>query len=552
MVGTERTLRRAGIVAVMVVVIACFAAAKASAAPLALISNPEVGSVSVVNTQTNAMVGEPIELGGHPKSIAITPDGRFAYVANEESHSVEVIELATRRIVGEPIEIGGQLGPIAVSPDGKTVYVGDSTAKKLVAIDTQTDRVTDTASLGSWATGIAIAPDGKTAYMAEQDAQAVETVDTQSMARIGAPIPLTENPQGVAVAPDGKSVYVADENSGVAVIDPTTRKVSYLSPVPFWAGAITVAPNGKAGWVSGFGEPIVINLQSGALIEELQTGGEMGEVALTPDGERAYLLGRSSSGVKVFDAQTYREIKPQPPTAGGSVAGIAITPDQSPTAAFTVTGITADYTATFDGSASSDPDGTVKHWAWAFGGGASASEVSTNLGVSATGSGAVFTYPGPGTYPVTLTVLDNEGCGTAEVFTGRTAYCSGNPAARVTHPVAVSGPPAPAPVCSKNFAVGGVSHNRKNGTVRLRLRFYSTGSFLLFGKKIHAVTRKVRKPGVAVVTLHARVELNKELKKTLRAGVRYRVTFTPSAGCGSKTVHRSVALLRAPRKKRHR
>jgi hypothetical protein len=134
------------------------------------------------------------------------------------------------------------------------------------------------------------------------------------------------------------------------------------------------------------------------------------------------------------------------------------------------------------------------------------------------------------------------------VFTGRTAYCSGG-ASNVVHPVQVS--PLPT-TCSTNFAVGGVSHNRKNGTVRLRLRFYSTGWFLLFGKKIHAVTRKVRKPGTTVVTLHARVELNKALKKTLRAGVKYRVTFTPNAGCGSKTVHRSVALLRAPRKKHHR
>jgi hypothetical protein len=62
----------------------------------------------------------------------------------------------------------------------------------------------------------------------------------------------------------------------------------------------------------------------------------------------------------------------------------------------------------------------------------------------------------------------------------------------------------------------------------------------------------VRKPGITVVTLHARVELNKQLKKKLRASVRYRITFTPTAGCGSKTVHRSVALLRAPRRPHHR
>jgi len=508
--------------------------------------------VSVIDTQTNAMVGQPIELGGRPKSIAITPDGRFAYVVNEETDSVQVIELATRRIVGEPIELGGQLGPVAISPDGKTAYVADWSTEKLVAIDTRTNQVTAAAKLGSWATGIAISPDGKTAYMAEQGAQAVEVVDTRSMRVVGEPIPLTERPQDVSVAPDGKRIYVADENSGVAAIDATTRKVTYLAPVPFWAGAITVAPDGKTGWVSGLGEPMVIDLQTGALIKEVETGGEAGEAVLTPDGKRAFLVDRTSAGVKVFDTRTYAEITPRPSTAGGFVGGIAITPDQSPTAAFTVPSITADFTATFDGSASTDPDGTVRSWAWQFGDGAAASEAA-GPGTTATGARAVHTYPGPGTYAAQLSVVDDEGCGAEEVFTGRTAYCSGNPAATVTHAVEVKAPAAPQPVaCSANFAIGGVAHNRKNGTVRLRVKFPSTGWFLLFGKKVHAVTRKVRRPGMATLTLHPRVELAKALKKRLRASVRYRITFTPNGGCATKTVHRSVALLRAPRKKHGR
>ena len=132
------------------------------------------------------------------------------------------------------------------------------------------------------------------------------------------------------------------------------------------------------------------------------------------------------------------------------------------------------------------------------------------------------------------------------MFTGRTAYCNGGAVATVTHPVTVKAPPV---VCSARFAIGGVSHNRKNGTVRRPVRFPTTGWFLPFGKKVHAVTRKVRKPGTTVVTVHPRVELAKRLKKTLRAQVRFRITFTPtSAGCGApRTVHRSLALLRAPR-----
>ncbi|MCU1557980.1 MAG: hypothetical protein JWN09_1975 [Microbacteriaceae bacterium] len=70
-----------------------------------------------------------------------------------------------------------------------------------------------------------------------------------------------------------------------------------------------------------------------------------------------------------------------------------------PTAAFTST--IADKTVSFDGSSSSDSDGTIASYTWDFGDG---SPVVT--GPSATVS---HTYSAAGTYSATLTVLDNAG-----------------------------------------------------------------------------------------------------------------------------------------------
>jgi hypothetical protein len=60
---------------------------------------------------------------------------------------------------------------------------------------------------------------------------------------------------------------------------------------------------------------------------------------------------------------------------------------------------------------------------------------------------------------VTLTVTDNEGCSTAFVFTGETAYCNRAPAAAISHQVTIPGAPvisiaAPAP--GGTYAVGQV------------------------------------------------------------------------------------------------
>lgn len=67
-----------------------------------------------------------------------------------------------------------------------------------------------------------------------------------------------------------------------------------------------------------------------------------------------------------------------------------------PTASFTST--THQLTASFDGSGSSDADGTITSYAWDFGD-----------GTTGTGATPSHTYAAAGTYNVTLTVTDNDG-----------------------------------------------------------------------------------------------------------------------------------------------
>ncbi len=70
--------------------------------------------------------------------------------------------------------------------------------------------------------------------------------------------------------------------------------------------------------------------------------------------------------------------------------------NQAPTASFTAA--TSNLTVNVNGSASSDPDGSIASYAWNFGD-----------GQTATGATASRTYAAAGTYTVTLTVTDNGG-----------------------------------------------------------------------------------------------------------------------------------------------
>jgi chitodextrinase len=85
----------------------------------------------------------------------------------------------------------------------------------------------------------------------------------------------------------------------------------------------------------------------------------------------------------------------------------APTGDTPPTAAFTSS--CAQLACAFDGSGSSDPDGSIASYAWDFGDGTSGTDVSPS-----------HTFAGPGTYPVRLSVTDDDG-GTAVVTHSVTA-----------------------------------------------------------------------------------------------------------------------------------
>jgi YVTN family beta-propeller protein len=541
--GHQRTLRRPGVVAAIGAAYLLFAAASAGAAPLAWVLDPSEGSVTTFNPATNQIVGIPIQTGDGPSSIAISPNGKRAYVANSTGESVTVIETGARIPIAT-IALPGPGEQVAISPDGANAYVTTGGAEKVTVISTATNTVERSIALGA-ATSAVVAglaepfggPPDEFIYVGVGPEE-IQGVNPARPATVNSPIKVGGVAKAIAYAPDGDTAYVAAGNE-VTVVGDGGGMVGI--PIGTPVSALAVSPDGSRVYVTSTAGKSVTAISTATdkiVGTPIEVAGAPEEIAITASGRTAYVADASSELVTPINLVT--GVPGTPLFLPGSGGKLAISPDQPPVAAFNAPEAAVGSPVTFSGAPSVDPDGSIATYQWSLGDGA-----------SSRGPTVTHTFANPGTYFTMLTVTDEEGCGVVPVFSGRTAYCNGSGVASVTHPVTVKAP-ATAPVCSAKFTIGGVTHNRKNGTVRLRVRFRSTGSFLLFGKKVHAVTRKVRKPGTTLLTLHARVELAKRLKKTLHASVRYRLTFTPNAGCGSKTVHRSVALLRAPRKKHQR
>jgi sugar lactone lactonase YvrE len=158
-----------------------------------------------------------------------------------------------------------------------------------------------------------------------------------------------DSPNGVAVDAAG-NVYIADTfNSRVRKVDPS--------------GVITtLAGTGVAGFSGDTGQA------SAAQLNIL--------FGVAADGAgNVYIADRSN--------QRIRKVSAVAPTAAFSA---------NPTSG------NAPLTVSFDGSASSDPNGTIASYAWAFGDSQSGSGAQTS-----------HTYAAAGTYTATLTVTDNDG-----------------------------------------------------------------------------------------------------------------------------------------------
>jgi PKD repeat protein len=245
---------------------------------------------------------------------------------------------------------------------------------------------------------------------------------------IGSAIPAGDGPIGLAVTPAGTALYAANFNSGT-VSEWAVNSDGSLQPL---GDALTSGSGARAVAVSADGSrALVVNGGDGTVSRFLVgTGGTLTaagtaasgppgatSVAIAPSGKSAYVGG--SSAVAAYDFAPNAALTPQtnsPISTNASAGAVAITPDQGPLAKLDAVAAPATLNSTFEGGASLDPDGSVSTWSWDFGDGS-----------IATGHSVTHAYQHEGTYVVTLTIADNEGCGSKSTYTGQATACAGTP-----------------------------------------------------------------------------------------------------------------------------
>jgi DNA-binding beta-propeller fold protein YncE len=424
----------------------------------------DVSMFGIGATGALTSLGHPVATGAAPRGVVFAPDGRSAYVANGSGDTVSAYTVGAGGQLSElhnPVPTEDEPFGIAMAPNGRTVYVANHGSDTVSAF--AVDRRGALTSLGpvrsgaSSPKGVAVTPDGRHLYVAhglptdtDPDFVTMFDVHRDGSLTLRARTPIGESGQGVAISPDGRFLYVACQGSD-EVFGFKIGRDGGLEPVPGspvsvprFAESPVVTPDSRALYVGSVGQaPDRIRAVSAFTIgtdgglelvpgSPFQAGLAPAGVIPTPDGRRLYVGNFTSNEVSGFDIGSdgvLTQVAGSPFPSGGdapSFQGIAVLPNQGPTASFSAGG---HGVVRFDATGSSDADGRVARYDWDFGDG---------TGLRDGGATPSHVYRRRGSFRVTLTVTDDEGCATGLVFTGQSPLCGGSRAATAMRRVFVS------------------------------------------------------------------------------------------------------------------
>jgi YVTN family beta-propeller protein len=208
--------------------------------------------VSEINLSTDT-VSNVISVGINPVSIAISPDGKFAYVTNYRDRdwtntSVSKIDLATRAVT--EITHSSIKGPrfVLFSPDGSEAYVSNQNGTSIQVINTSDHTVDAVIPVPADAQDMAISSDGGTLYVSHPSGNMVSIIDLDTRSVVSS-ITGLNSPRGLLVVSDTtKRLYVSESGANlVSVHNVSTGTPQFVKDIEGLSGPRALTLDGPEG-----------------------------------------------------------------------------------------------------------------------------------------------------------------------------------------------------------------------------------------------------------------------------------------------------------------
>jgi 6-phosphogluconolactonase (cycloisomerase 2 family) len=468
-------------------------------------------------------------------SLAISPEGRFAYTPTRTFQMVAGVG-----IVGYSIGADGSLTPlstspyssgemwdVALTPDGRFLYATTGAVVKRFSVGPDGALTELTPAAIPSVSSLETSPDGRFLFVglnsATSDGVASYTIAPDGgLSQNGTPA-LTGNISlnYFAVAADGRHVYMPDSNADTVV-------------------TAAVADDGAL-----------------AVIDSTPIDNVDAAVA-SPDGRYLYLLASGTIAVASLGADGKPTLLPSTvPFSSGEPVRLRLQPEPTPTAALNARPGFPGAESAFDASGSA----RAFRYDWDWGDGTTLADG---------GATPTHVYRTAGVYTARVTVTDEHGCSTRQIYTGQSTICPGGAAATATVPLDTL--PALGRLALKNrrFAVPAARRTRvKRGTRFLYTLSEAAGVRFtikrrLTGRRVRGRCRRVTRRNLSrprcvrykrvhafAVAGRAGANSTKFSGKVRRRGLpagRYRVTALATDQAGGKSLVRTAAfrIVRAP------
>ena len=164
--------------------------------------------VSIIDVATDSELAR-VDVGRHPRGVAIPSDSEVAYVTVMGEAEIVVIGLDSFRLLGTVPDPGTTPRHIALSPDDRYLYVSNHRMNSVRKIDLRAGGVAGIASTGTETRSLVLSDDGTALYVVNYQEGTMSKVRTSDM-EILQTVPTGVHPVGITYDAETRQVWVAN------------------------------------------------------------------------------------------------------------------------------------------------------------------------------------------------------------------------------------------------------------------------------------------------------------------------------------------------------
>ncbi|MEE9270600.1 MAG: Ig-like domain-containing protein [Candidatus Krumholzibacteria bacterium] len=241
--------------------------------------------------------------GSSTRSLAITPDGAFAYGVSPDNGTVVPIDLVTLTTLPS-IQVGDTPFAIIINPDGTFAYVVNFLSGTLSIIDVDSgspgfNSVTETVIVGTNPVDLVITPDGDRVVVANAGSDDLSVIDTDNLSATFHTVLSTvgrgDGTRSLAITPDGGLLYVGTDDGYVIL---SALDFGVLGSVGGGSStrSLKITPDGSLLVVlTTEGDVLIYDIAPGSpseneVLAEVGGGTSTRSLKITPDGAFLWLV----------------------------------------------------------------------------------------------------------------------------------------------------------------------------------------------------------------------------------------------------------------------